>query len=462
MPDKFINCPECNAEIEISTVLAQQIEEDLKNSLQQAHEQKLRKAVEAAEQKSQQGFSLEMQALQDQLKEQQGKLSQAREKELDLKKQARDLESKREQLEDEITKRLKEKEQALRDQISKQSKQQNELAMQDLKEQLKERDEKVVEAQRLELDLRKQHRQLEDKQKSLDLEFQRKLDEERHALEDKLGKQFSEEANLKLLEKEKQIADLRKSLDDAKRKSEQGSMETQGEVLELDLEQRLMARFPHDLVAPVPKGIKGADVIQTIIDPAQADCGKIIWEAKNTKNWSSLWLQKLKDEQRNIGANVAILVSVSLPDGIRGFGLIDGVWVTDLQSYLPLAEAIREQLIQVNFARNASHGKSEKMEVMFNYLSGDEFRQRVEAIVETFSTMHNQLHKEKRAMERIWKEREKQIERITSNTIGMYGDVRGIIGNSVQSIPALELDPYFDSDNDKTEQRPTLPGNDKN
>ena len=227
-----------------------------------------------------------------------------------------------------------------------------------------------------------------------------------------MSKQFSEESNLKLKEKQKQIDDLRKSLEEAKRKSEQGSMEIQGEVLELDLEQTLHSQFIHDVITPVPKGIKGADVIQEVRDASLNECGKIIWEAKNTKKWSPQWLQKLKDDQREIGANIALLVSVALPDGINSFGMIDGVWVTDIQSYKPLASALREQLIQVSFARNASQGKSEKMDVMFNYLSGDEFRQRVEAIVDTFSDMHDQLNKEKRAMERIWKEREKQIQRI--------------------------------------------------
>jgi hypothetical protein len=217
-------------------------------------------------------------------------------------------------------------------------------------------------------------------------------------------------------------------------------METQGEVLELDLEQTLHSQFIHDIIKPVPKGIKGADVIQEVRDASLNECGKIIWEAKNTKKWSPQWLQKLKDDQREIGANIALLVSVALPDGIKSFGMIDGVWVTDIQSYKPLASALREQLIQVSFARNASQGKSEKMDIMFNYLSGDEFRQRVEAIVDTFSNMQVQLNKEKRAMERIWKEREKQIQRISTNTIGMYGDVRGIIGSSVQTIPALELE----------------------
>ena len=436
MTDKSIKCPECGTDIEISTVLSQQIENDLKKE----NEQKLQKALADAQKKSMEDFSLEKEDLKLQLDEQKEKLEKAREKELDLKKQQRDLETKREQLNEEVETRLKKQEQVLRDQLERKAKQAAATEISDLQEQIREKDSRVEEAQKKELEIRKQARQLEEKQKNLDLEFQRKIDEERKEIEDKISKQFSDESNLKLKEKEKQINDLRKSLDEAKRKSEQGSMETQGEVLELDLEQRLRSQFVHDIISPVPKGIKGADIIQEVRDTSMNECGKIIWEAKNTKNWSPLWLQKLKDDQREVGANMAILISIALPEGIKGFGMVEGVWVTDRSSSLPLASAIREQLIQVNFARSASQGKSEKMDVMFSYLSGDEFRQRVEAIVETFSNMQDQLNKEKRAMERIWKEREKQIQRITTNTIGMYGDVRGIIGSSVQSIPALELE----------------------
>ncbi len=441
MPDKSIKCPECGTEIEISTVLSQQIEKDLKKE----NELRLQKALADARKASQEQFELEKETLKLQLVEQTQELKKAKEKELELKKQQNELRNKREQLEEEVEARLKKQEQILREQLELKAKQTVAIEISDLQEQIKEKESRVEEAQKKELEIRKQARLLEEKQKNIDLELQRKIDEERKDIEEKISKQFADEANLKLREKEKQINDLRKSLEEARRKSEQGSMETQGEVLELDLEQRLRNQFAHDVISPVPKGIKGADIIQSVKDTSLNDCGKIIWEAKNTKNWSPLWIQKLKDDQRVIGANMAILISVALPEGIKGFGLVEGVWVSDIHSSLPLASAIREQLIQVNFARNASQGKNEKMESMFNYLSGDEFRQRVEAIVETFSSMQEQLNKERRAMERIWKEREKQIQRITTNTIGMYGDVRGIIGSSVQSIPALELeDPDLD------------------
>jgi hypothetical protein len=217
-------------------------------------------------------------------------------------------------------------------------------------------------------------------------------------------------------------------------------METQGEALELDLEANLSIHFPHDEIAPVSKGIRGADVIQTVNNQSMVGCGSIIWETKNTKAWNSGWIDKLKDDQRSIGANLAVLVSTELPEGIKAFGEVDGVWVTSVASYVPLAMALRQQLIQVTFARGASKGKSEKMEMVYEYLTGDAFRHKVEAIVETFVGMQDQLNKEKRAYTRLWKEREKQIERIIENTAGMYGDVRGLIGSSVPEIKALTLE----------------------
>ena len=295
------------------------------------------------------------------------------------------------------------------------------------------------EARARELVLLQEKAALEEARKDMELVYQRKSIEERQQLEKQLIEKYSSETDLKLKERDKQIEDLRKSLAEAKRVSEQGSMETQGEVLELDLEANLNMHFPHDEIAPVPKGIRGADVIQTVNNQG-VNCGSIIWETKNTKAWSSAWIDKLKDDQRAVGANLAVLVSTELPEGINTFGQLDGVWVSSVAAYIPLAMALRQQLAQVTFARSASEGKSEKMEMVYEYLAGDAFRHKVEAIVETFVGMQEQLNKEKRAYARLWKEREKQIDRIIENTAGMYGDVRGLIGAAVPEIKALSLE----------------------
>jgi hypothetical protein len=270
----------------------------------------------------------------------------------------------------------------------------------------------------------------------------RRVDSEKRHLEEALRRGFAEQQDLKLKEKDKLIDDLRKALDDAKRKrkSEQGSQERQGEVLEIDVQAELERRFPHDVVLAVAKGARGADLVHEVRDQALRACGTIVWETKNTRHWHAGWLDKLKEDQRAIGGNLAVIVSTALPEGIVEFGRIDGVWVAGLRAWPALALALREQLIEVAFAHAAADGKHEKMEFLYRYLAGDQFRRRIEATVEAFTALQTGLNRERVAMERIWKEREKQIERVLANTAGMYGEVRGIVGSSLPPVPALELD----------------------
>jgi hypothetical protein len=313
-----------------------------------------------------------------------------------------------------------------------------ELAL--LREQLAQNQAKMREAQQAELELRKKAQALEERQRELDLEVARRLDAEKQRLEEAIRRSVSEEQALKVKEKDKQIEDLKKLLDEAKRKSEQGSQELQGEVLELDLQAELERRFPHDLVRPVPKGVRGADLIQEVRNGALRPCGAIVWETKNTRHWQPAWIAKLKEDQREAKANLAVLVSVALPEGFGEFGQVDGVWVASLRAWPALAVALREQLIQVAFAHAASEGKHEKMEQLYRYLAGDQFRSRVQGIVEAFTDLQDQMNRERRAMEKLWREREKQIERVIANTVGMYGEMRGIVGATMPDIPALTLE----------------------
>ena len=440
MTDNTIQCPDCGASIEISQVLSQQIEKDLKNSFKSQTKQQIKDAVGIERKRVFEEMSIEIKDRDNRIQESEQKLQHSQDKELKIRKQARELEVRENSLDKELDRRLKEEAAKLEEKLNLRAREDAALEMDDIKSQLHETHSKMDAARKTELGLRKEIRAVEESKKDMELEVQRKLDIERNTIEEKAREKYAEQSQLKLKERDKQISDLRKSLDDAKRKSEQGSMETQGEVLEIHLEEQLRAQFLHDVVSPVLKGARGADLIQEVRDPSLVSCGSIIWEAKNTKKWQPAWLQKLRDDQRMSSANIAILVSASLPEGIEHFGVIEGVWVASVQSYLPLAVALREQLIQVNFARSASKGKNEKMEFMYEYLSGSEFQQKIEGIVEAFTSMQDQINRERRAMEKIWKEREKQIQRITTNTVGMYGDIRGIIGSSVAPIKALELD----------------------
>jgi hypothetical protein len=309
-----------------------------------------------------------------------------------------------------------------------------------LQEQLAEQQRKTREAQQAELALRKVKAELEERGRELDLEVARRLDAEKTRLEDAIRKSVGDEQSLKLKEKDKQIDDLRKLLDEAKRKSEQGSQQMQGEVLEVDIQAALEREFPWDAIQPVPQGITGADLIQEVRNGQGQSCGRIVWETKNTKHWQPHWLGKLRDDTRAVHGNLSVLVSVVLPPDMHEFGMVDGVWVASPRAWPALALALREQLVQVAFAHAAGEGKSEKMEVLYRYLAGDQFRAKVQGIVEAFTALQDQLQRERRAMERIWKEREKQIERVILNTVGMYGEMRGIVGASLPEIPALTLE----------------------
>lgn len=216
-------------------------------------------------------------------------------------------------------------------------------------------------------------------------------------------------------------------------------MQTQGEVLELDLESLLKSQFPVDEIEPVPKGIKGADIVQRVHDRGGRFCGTIIWESKHTKAWNDGWLSKLKDDQREVKAEIAVLVTETMPKGIERFSQVGGVWVTSYVLSIALASVLRTSLIDLAQLKSSLVGKSEKMEVLYNYLSGSEFRQRIEAIVESFQSMKEDLEQEKRATVKMWAKREKQIERVVTNTAGMYGDMEGIIGTSLPHIRSLEL-----------------------
>ena len=341
----------------------------------------------------------------------------------------------KQQYENEIGKTKK----AIEEKAKKEAQESLNIKISDLNEQLEEKTKNLKEAQRQELELRKRQRELVEKEEKLELELSRKIDAERQKIIQKTSKEFEETHRLKDAEKDKQLDDMKKQIDELKRKSEQGSQQMQGEVLELELEESLKEEFPFDVIEPVAKGVKGGDIIQTVKTQSGRICGKILWETKRTKNWSDSWIQKLKDDQRDAKADLAILVSETLPKGFHHFRLISGVWVTDILSAVSLALALRVVLIQVARERETQVGKKEKMELAYNYLTGQEFRNRVEAIVESFTAMKADLEAERRAMLKIWAKREKQIERVISNAAGMHGDLQEIAGSSLPTIKRLEL-----------------------
>jgi hypothetical protein len=310
----------------------------------------------------------------------------------------------------------------------------------DLKRQADERSERLAQAQAIELELRTEKRNLEEREKGRDLEMARKLDDERVRLQQEISTRLEEEHARQVAEKDKRLSDAMKANDELRRKLQQGSQQLQGEVLELALEDLISQTFPSDLVQPVPKGINGADIIQRVQNPKGDLAGTIIWESKRTKAWSDGWIQKIKDDQRQAKADIAIMVSDALPKDCNHFKQISGIWVTHPRCAIHLASALRLLLIEVASAKRAAVGKNEKMEILYAYLSGIEFRQKVDAIVEAFVTMQEDLQEERRSTERRWAKREKTIQRVITNTSGMYGDLQGLVGSSLATIPALTSD----------------------
>lgn len=315
------------------------------------------------------------------------------------------------------------------------------IEMQDLQKQLNEKQHKVEEMQKYELQLREEKRQLEEGKKQLKLEVQRQLDEERKKIEEAVTKQILDEHRLKEAEKDKLINDLKIALEDAQRKATQSSQQRQGEVLELDLENTLRSAFLNDEISPVEKGIKGADVQQIVKSPKGYNCGVILWEFKNTKSWVDGWTVKLKEDVRNNKATVGVIVSMNLPKNSKcEMELRDGVWICSIELVTPLAILLRQGMLDVAFQRAVSLNRANKAEQLYDYVTGLEFSQQVEAIAQVSKEMREQLAKERIAFEKIWKSRETQIFRLACSTAGLYGSMQGLIGSSLPQIPNLELE----------------------
>lgn len=263
--------------------------------------------------------------------------------------------------------------------------------------------------------------------------------EERKTIQEAAAKKAEDSSQLQIAELKKVISDLTKQTVELKRKAEQGSQQLQGEVQELELEKILGEAFVYDEIRPVAKGVSGADCQQMVKNQRGSECGSILWESKRTQNWGSKWIDKLRDDQREAKADVAVLVSEVLPEGVESFELIDGVWVCSWASARVLASVLRQGLIELGNHKQALVGREEKSDLVYNYLTGQEFRNRVDGFIEPMMAMKAQLEKEKRAMNRHWAERDKQLDRAINSAGGMYGDLKGIFGASIQEIEHLSL-----------------------
>lgn len=309
----------------------------------------------------------------------------------------------------------------------------------ELQDVLKQRNEKLAEAQKAQAELIKKQRELDDAKRELELTVEKRVQEGLTATREQAKKEVEEALKLKVAEKDQTIVSMQQKIEELKRRAEQGSQQLQGEVQELELENLLRAKFPFDAIEPVPKGEYGGDVVHRVVGAGGQPSGTILWESKRTKNWSDTWLAKLREDQRTAKAEIAVIVSQVLPKGVETFEMVDNIWVTHPRAALPVAAILRQSLLEISLARQATEGQQTKTEMVYQYLTGPRFRQRVEAIVEAFSTMQEDLDKERKAIMKQWAKREEQIERVMGATVGMYGDLQGIAGKSLQEIEGLEF-----------------------
>jgi hypothetical protein len=319
----------------------------------------------------------------------------------------------------------------------------------DLQQVLRQRDNKLAEAQNAQAALIRSQRELEDAKREVELTVEKRVQESLDTVRHKAKQEAEDALKLKLIEKEQLIAFMQRQVDELKRKSEQGPAHSIGGAPEIELEATLRIKFSGDLIERVAKGESGGDVCQGVMDSHNQRSGTILWEVKRTKNWSDGWLAKLREDQLEAKADIAVLVSRSLPKEVEGFDNLEGIWVTEPRYALPLAVALRQSLIEIATARAASAGQKTKMELVYQYLTGPLFRQRIQAIVEKFSDMQADLAKERKTITRLWAKRESQITRVIESTVGMYGDLQGIAGKALQEIDGLNvqlLDSRSDAD----------------
>lgn len=428
MSELNVTCPECGTEIEIA--------EQLAAPLVAAEREKIVNAVKAKVQKK---LEEERAGAKKALAEKDAKLKAAAEKELEAIKAKESAEEAKANTELEVKRQVDAEKEKIAAEAATKATEEVAAKLKAAEEENQRQAAKVKQAQQAELDAIKAKREAEEAKAEADIIVARKFEEERGKLREQTLKEADEANRLKVAEKDKQLEDMRKQIEVLKRKGESGSQQLQGEVQEADLADVLQGAFPDDDFERVGKGQRGADVVQSVIGLGGLKCGSILWEAKRTNNWQKAWLPKLREDQRAYKADVAALVSAALPDEVEHFDCLDGVWVSTRSAAVPMALALRQGLVETAMSRQAMTGGNSKKELVYNYLTGQEFRQRVSGVADAYIQMREDLDKEKRALTLQWSKREKQLERLLNSTVGMYGDLQGIIGANLPEVEGLQL-----------------------
>lgn len=406
----ILQCPNCGTAIDVSEILKHQIAEEVlhEHNAQFAEERKkYKEAMDVLKQK------------QTAIKEQEEKFQ--------------------EQLNAQVSQQLKVEKQKLTGELKKQILEEQSESMALLQKELSEKSEQLKELNKSKALIAQLEREKEEITSRVQAQAELALNQRLNLEKERISKELSEQSELKFRQKEEQMEGLKRQIDEMKRKAEQGSMQLQGEVQELAIEEWLTSQFPLDTIDEIKKGARGGDCIQRVHTREMQNCGTIYYESKRTKEFQPSWIEKFKSDMREKGSDIGVIVTEVLPKGYERMGMYEGVWVCRYEEFKALPCILREGIIQVSRANRNQENRSDKMGILYEYLTGNEFRLQVEAIVEAFSQMQSDLDKEKRAMTSIWKQREKQLSKVLESTIGMYGSIRGIAGSAIGSIQILEL-----------------------
>lgn len=411
-----IKCPNCGTDIDVQDILSHQLEEEIKQKYQ----------TQIAEEKK------KYEGEQEKLKQEKIDFEKAKKKENVL-------------FQERLESQLKEEKKAIELKLKSKLKEEQSEQFEALQKELNEKSEQVKELNRSKAEIEKLKREKGELKEAAEAEAQKKLNETLTTEKEKIRKSEEEKNELRFKEMQKQLEDQKKLTEEMKRKQEQGSMQMQGEVQELAIEEWLAAQFPLDTIEEIKKGARGGDCLQFVNTRSAQNCGTIYYESKRTKDFQPSWIEKFKADIRGKGANIGVLVTEVMPSDMDRMGLKDGIWICNYEEFKGLCAVLRESIVQLSTAISSQENKGDKMEMLYTFLTGNTFRMQVEAIVEGFTQMKSDLESEKRSMQRIWKQRDKQIEKVITNTIDMYGSIKGIAGNAIQPVKALEL-PGADED----------------
>ena len=414
-----IQCPNCKVSIDVNEILYHQLEEEMK----------------------QKNLELQKQFKKEREQQQIAYNEVVKNFELERKQFAQEKEAFSEKLQQSTKEALKEQSIKMREELKKEILEEHQESLELLQKQLQEKSNQVKELNNAKVEIEQLKLANSEQESKLKVQFQKEFHTKFLQEKEQILKQISEENELKLKEKNVQLEELRKQLKETQRRAELGSVQLQGEVQELAIEEFLRLNFPFDEIEEIKKGVKGGDCVQTIHTREIANCGKIYYESKRTREFQKSWIEKFKEDMRERGIELGVIVTETLPKELERMGLIEGVWICTFEEFKGLCVVLRESVIKISLARKIKENKADKMNLLYHYLTSEEFKMQIEAIVEGFMQLNSDLEREKAAMNKIWTQRKKQIDKVLKNTIGMYGSLQGIAGSSIANIKALEL-PY--------------------